>query len=100
MSDWVANHVMFYPMRYPEGRWQLQRSARAEDKWIRAADGTRLNAWWFPSTGTRLATLFLHGNAGNLTHRVDHATHIRDAGSAVMVLDYRGYGKSDGKPSE
>lgn len=50
--------------------------------------------------GARVATLFLHGNAGNITHRVDHAAQIREAGSAVMVLDYRGYGKSDGKPSE
>jgi len=100
MSDWVANRFIFYPMRYPEGEWELQRSAGAEERWIRARDGTRLNAWWFPLPGARLATLFLHGNAGNVTHRVDHAAQIREAGSAVMLLDYRGYGKSDGSPSE
>ena len=62
MSGWIANHVMFYPMRYPEGDWEGQRSVGAEDRWMRASDGTRLNAWWFPAPpGSRLATLFLHG---------------------------------------
>jgi uncharacterized protein len=101
MSGWIANRLIFYPMRYPEGDWERQRSAGAEDRWIRSAvDGTRLNAWWFPLPGARLATLFLHGNAGNVTHRVDHATRILEAGSAVMLLDYRGYGRSEGSPSE
>jgi hypothetical protein len=101
MSGWIANRVMFYPMRYPEGDWERQRSAGAEDRWMRASDGTRLNAWWFPSPpGSRLATLFLHGNAGNVTHRVAHAAVILEAGSAVMLLDYRGYGRSEGSPSE
>ena len=100
MSSWVANRFIFYPMRFPEGDWELQRSSGAEERWIRACDGTRLNAWWFPLPDARVATLFLHGNAGNLTHRVDHAEQIREAGSAVMVLDYRGYGKSEGRPSE
>jgi fermentation-respiration switch protein FrsA (DUF1100 family) len=101
MSGWIANRVMFYPMRYPDGDWEAQRSVGAEDRWMRASDGTRLNAWWFPSPpGSRLATLFLHGNAGNVTHRVGHARMIIESGSAVMLLDYRGYGRSEGSPSE
>ena len=68
--------------------------------WLTAHDGIRLNAWWFPKPGTRFATLFLHGNAGNVTHRIDHAQAINAAGSAVLVVDYRGYGKSKGHPSE
>src|SRR5260370_23720638 len=82
MSGWIANRVIFYPMRYPGGDWERQHSAGAEDRWIRTSDGTRLNAWWFPSPDARLATLFLHGNAGNVTHRVDHAAQILEAGSA------------------
>lgn len=87
-------------MRYPEGDWDLQRAAGAEDRWMHARDGTRLHAWWFPQPGARLVTLFLHGNAGNVTHRIDHAAEIRRAGSAILVLDYRGYGKSEGRPTE
>ena len=100
MADWIANRFIFYPMKYPGGDWDLQRSARAEDRWIRSAGGIRLNAWWFPSPKARLVTLFLHGNAGNVTHRIDHADAIRQARSQVLVVDYRGYGKSNGTPSE
>ncbi|HEY1216636.1 MAG TPA: alpha/beta hydrolase [Bryobacteraceae bacterium] len=44
--------------------------------------------------------MFLHGNAGNVTHRIDHAHAITTAGSSILVLDYRGYGKSKGHPTE
>jgi fermentation-respiration switch protein FrsA (DUF1100 family) len=45
-------------------------------------------------------TLFLHGNAGNITHRAPRIQEIVAAGSSVLMLDYRGYGKSSGRPSE
>jgi len=47
-----------------------------------------------------LATLFLHGNAGNITDRARHIQEIAAAGSSILMLDYRGYGKSSGRPSE
>jgi fermentation-respiration switch protein FrsA (DUF1100 family) len=96
----IADRFIYYPMRYPQGAWELQSKAGAEDRWLTTSDGTRLNAWWFPKPNARFATVFLHGNAGNITHRIDHAQAARDAGSAFLVLDYRGYGKSQGRPSE
>jgi len=100
MLSGVINRFVYYPMPYPHGEWNLQTEAGAQDLWLTAADGIRLHAWWFPRPQLRLATLFLHGNAGNVTHRVDHAQAITAAGSSVLVLDYRGYGKSSGHPSE
>jgi uncharacterized protein len=100
MFQRVIDSFLYYPMPYPQGDWDLQTQAGAQDLWLTTQDGIRLNAWWFPKPGTRLATLFLHGNAGNVTHRIDHAHAIQSAGSAVLVLDYRGYGKSKGHPSE
>ena len=94
------DRLVYYPMPYPQGDWDLQAQIGAQDLWFTTRDGMRLNAWWFPAPGSRLATLFLHGNAGNVTHRVDHAHSINLAGSAVLVLDYRGYGKSKVRPSE
>jgi hypothetical protein len=47
-----------------------------------------------------LVTLFLHGNAGNVTHRYARIREITAAGSSVLMLDYRGYGKSKGWPTE
>ncbi len=96
----IVNRFVYYPMRYPQGEWDSQAAAGAKDIWLNAADGVRLNAWWFPQPDAHFATLFLHGNAGNVTHRSDHAHAIARAGSAVLVLDYRGYGKSEGHPSE
>jgi fermentation-respiration switch protein FrsA (DUF1100 family) len=95
-----ADRFVYYPMRYPQGAWALQAKVGAEDRWLMAADGTRLNGWWFPKPGARFATVFLHGNAGNVTHRIDHAQAVVDAGSAFLVVDYRGYGKSASHPSE
>lgn len=96
----AIDRFVYFPIRYPEGEWQLQAGTGAQDRWLTAADGTRLNAWWFPKSDARFATLYLHGNGGNVTHRVHHARAILAAGSALLVLDYRGYGKSQGQPSE
>ncbi len=87
-------------MRYPNGDWAAQSSMGAEERWIRTQDGVKLNCAWYPLRGARVATLFLHGNAGNITHRIHHALSLRAAGSAALILDYRGYGKSEGHPSE
>src|SRR5690242_17446406 len=72
MFQRVIHRFLYYPARYPGGEWYVQKQAGAEDVWLTAADGVRLNAWWFPAPGSRYVTLFLHGNAGNVTHRVDH----------------------------
>ncbi len=95
-----ANRAVYYPMKYPRGVWDLQAVLEASDVWLRSADNVRLHGWWIPSGKSGLATLFLHGNAGNITHRYEHARSIRQAGSAVLLLDYRGYGKSRGRPTE
>ena len=92
--------LVYFPMRYPQGNWELQERAGAADVGLTTADQVRIHAWWFANPHAELATLFLHGNAGNVTHRIDHALAIVQAGSSVLVLDYRGYGKSSGVPSE
>ncbi len=91
---------VYFPFKYPQGFWEAQSQLGAADVWLRASDGVRLNAWWFAPREARLATLFLHGNAGNVTHRAGHIQEITAAGSALLVLDYRGYGRSEGRPSE
>ena len=96
----AASSAVYYPLRYPDGWWNLQRDAAAAEVWLTTRDGVKLNAWWIAAPDSRLATVFFHGNGGNLTHRVDHMRAIAAAGSALLILDYRGYGKSEGKPSE
>jgi fermentation-respiration switch protein FrsA (DUF1100 family) len=96
----LANRSIYYPLKHPQGFWELQSQAGAQDAWLKTADGVRLHAWWIPCLGSRLVTLYLHGNAGNITHRVEHAREITAAGSSLLLLDYRGYGKSEGSPNE
>lgn len=67
---------------------------------LAASDGVRLDAWFIPAEHARGALLYAHGNAGNISHRLDAIRLFRDMGLSVLIFDYRGYGKSTGKPSE
>jgi uncharacterized protein len=97
---WLANRSAFFPMKYPDGHWNDQAAVGAQDVWLDTADGIRIHAWWKPQPGAAAVTLFLHGNAGNVTHRDGTMRDIAGAGNAVLVVDYRGYGRSDGWPTE
>ena len=71
-----------------------------EDVSLTAADGTKLHGWHVPGESST-TLLWLHGNAGNISHRVDNiAMLVRHTGLGVFIIDYRGYGRSEGKPSE
>jgi fermentation-respiration switch protein FrsA (DUF1100 family) len=96
----AARRAPFYPLRYPSGIWELQSRLGAEDVWLLTSDGFRLHAWWITVPQASFVTLYLHGNAGNVTHRFMQIREITAVGSSVLMLDYRGYGKSGGSPSE
>lgn len=73
----------------------------AEPLEITAADGTRLAAWYVPAQGAAVgAVLVLHGNAGNRAHRGPLAAALARRGLATLLLDYRGFGGSEGRPDE
>lgn len=95
-----ANRSVYYPMRYPAGWWEMRDRVGSRDVRLRTSDGVNLHAWWVEAPEARLATLFLHGNGGNLSHRIGHLRELVAAGTSVLILDYRGYGKSDGWPTE
>lgn len=71
-----------------------------EDVHFPAADGVRLHGWFLPGRRDRPLVLFAHGNAGNISHRIDNLLHFRRLGLAVFIFDYRGYGKSEGRITE
>jgi fermentation-respiration switch protein FrsA (DUF1100 family) len=96
----AASRAPYYPMMYPSGLWELQSKLGAKDVWLLTSDGVRLHAWWVMAPQASLVTLYLHGNAGNVTYRFLQIREITAAGSSVLMLDYRGYGKSGGSPSE
>jgi fermentation-respiration switch protein FrsA (DUF1100 family) len=71
-----------------------------EDVSITTSDGLRLHGWFVPAHQSRGVVLFLHGNAGNISHRLDSIAIFRDLGLDTLIIDYRGYGRSEGKPGE
>lgn len=98
MMMFLENKLIFIPSRYPTGDWQPA-GLDYQDAWFQAADGTELHGWYLPRQKPRAVVLYCHGNAGNITHRTDVLRILqRRVGVAVLILDYRGYGRSQGKP--
>ena len=64
------------------------------------ADGLKLSGWFIPSEGAKSVILFCHGNAGNISHRLESILIFHRLGLDIFIFDYRGYGQSQGKPSE
>lgn len=71
-----------------------------EDVTLETSDGLKLHGWYVPAAQARGVVLFLHGNAGNISHRLDSIAIFRELGLDTLIIDYRGYGQSQGKPSE
>lgn len=63
-------------------------------------DGVTLDGWYVPVPRARGVVVFFHGNAGNISHRLDSLQIFHDLGLATLIFDYRGYGRSTGTPSE
>ena len=70
-----------------------------DDVSIETADGVTLHAWHIPGDSPR-TLLFFHGNAGNISHRLDSIRQFHRLGLSIFIIDYRGYGQSGGKTSE
>jgi fermentation-respiration switch protein FrsA (DUF1100 family) len=97
---WREPRLLYYPLREIEAT-PAQISLLFEDVWLTARDGVRLHGWYVPASNTSAATvLFLHGNAGNISHRLEKLALFHGLGVNTLILDYRGYGQSAGTPNE
>lgn len=67
---------------------------------FRTTDGHLLNGWFVPAKDAKATLLYCHGNAGNIYHRLHKVKFFHEIGLNFFIFDYRGYGKSAGKPSE
>lgn len=96
----VERALVYQPRPFPESD-SLPENLPFEDAWFEAADGTQLHGWFLGHPKPRAVALFCHGNAGNIVSRGETLKILQERhGLAVMTFDYRGYGKSEGKPSE
>lgn len=72
-----------------------------EDVWVTSSGGKKIHGWWVPHPKAKLTLLWFHGNAGNLTHRAPMISEFQASFQVnILILDYQGYGKSEGSPSE
>ena len=71
-----------------------------EDVYFKTKDNVELNAWFIPVEGAKKTLLFFHGNGGNISHRLDSLKIFHELGLSVFIIDYRGYGQSQGTTSE
>lgn len=101
---WLTQDRLVY---FPQvGRDNLATPAAAglrfEDLRLQTEDGETLAAWWVPAAAetARGAVLLLHGNAGSIADRIGYLPHFTAMGHGVLLVDYRGYGRSSGVPDE
>ena len=90
---------VYFPTRDIEAD-PSQIGLRYQDLSATASDGVTLHGWFIPRPGSAHTFLIFHGNAGNISHRLDWIRILHDLGAQVMIVDYRGYGRSQGKPFE
>jgi len=97
--NWERRGI-FHPQKHPIGEW-TPTAVLVQDAWMTADDGTRLHGWYVRHETPKAHALVLHGNAGNVTLLAESLRILnRKHGLAVLALDYRGFGRSDGVPSE
>jgi pimeloyl-ACP methyl ester carboxylesterase len=95
------SHLVFFPGTGREAVLTPHSyGLRFESPQIRTADGETLDAWWVPAEDARGVVLFFHGNAGNISHRLDYLLMFHRLHYSTLIVDYRGYGRSTGTPSE
>ncbi len=114
LSPTLAEALLFQPSRGDPGPPPSLGGVRGEALWFRASDGVKIHGWWFhfSSSGSPggqeapsprdspPAVLLLHGNAGDISHRTPLAEGLLREGLSVLLLEYRGYGASEGRPGE
>ena len=71
-----------------------------EDVFLDTSDNVKIHGWFVPHENPRATLLFLHGNGGNISHRLEKLSIYNQLGLSILIIDYRGYGLSEGNISE
>ncbi len=100
---WLMQDRLLYLPNMPTRELQASPADRGweyESVNLETEDGTRIHGWWLPQPAARGTLIFFHGNAGNISHRLESLAIFRALDLSVLIIDYRGYGQSEGRPSE
>ncbi len=102
MLEAIERQLIYFPTRVARDAPtpSIPGAAVVEEVWLDTSDGVRVHGLYARGDGSVGDLLFFHGNAGNLYDRLDNVALLLQLGLNVLIMDYRGYGKSEGSPSE
>lgn len=96
---YIEKRTIFYPTKEIE-LFPKEAGLDFEDIFFKTKDSLELNGWFLPYPDSAQTILFCHGNAGNISHRLEKLKFFHELGINIFIFDYRGYGRSKGRPSE
>ena len=97
--DWLIEKQVFFPDTTID-QTPADLDLPFEDIWFTSNDSVRLHGWLITASSPKYLLLFCHGNAGNISHRLDNVRLLLLKGISVFIFDYRGYGRSEGRIGE
>ena len=91
---------IFQPATWEDRNWAQLSGLPLEEVWLPVDETVTVFGWFIDAGPTTPVLLWCHGNAGNVSHRLENIRQLYQRGISVMIFDYRGYGQSTGEPSE
>lgn len=92
--------LVFQPSPWEDRNWAKLSGLPLEDVWLSVDDTVTVFGWFVDAGPGRPVVLWCHGNAGNISYRLDNLGELYRRGLSIFIFDYRGYGRSTGSPSE
>jgi len=96
----LDHQYVYYPGRWQPGDWAGRAKLPLRDVWVTTSDGMKIHGWLVEADGSPGVLLWSHGNAGTIIDRLPVVQALHARGLSVLLFDYRGYGQSQGRPSE
>ncbi|MCG2710952.1 MAG: alpha/beta hydrolase [Candidatus Omnitrophica bacterium] len=96
---YLEKSSLYYPLRQLEGT-PTEIGLPYENVFFNASDNTKLHGWFVPATDAKATVIFVHGNGGNISHRLDKIRVFNELNVNLFIFDYRGYGRSKGVSGE
>jgi fermentation-respiration switch protein FrsA (DUF1100 family) len=94
------SHLIYFPTRGEYDTTPADIGLEYEDLILGTADGRSIAAWYVGRAGAKGSVIFCHGNAGNMADRLYDIKLLTSQGYNVLIFDYAGYGRSEGRPTE
>ena len=96
----LDQQFIYFPHPWEARDWKALSGLPLEEVCFGTKDGVGLYGWYVEAPTRQAVLLWCHGNAGNISHRLENVIELHRRGLSLLIFDYRGYGRSEGRPSE